>query len=234
MRTKRPRVFFALNSPYSWMAVRDLLARVPDVVHRADFIPFWEPDKTTEAALHARGAEIIYVPMSKAKHLYLLADTKRLAQERGYPLVWPVDVDPWWELPNLAWLHARRAGQAWPFYLALTEARWERGENICDPQVVRAAALACDMNPDTVLDAPSDPSLRAEGVDMLTAAYEDDIFGVPYFRLGRHRYWGLDRLEHFIAALSGPDTAAPSTKDIPAPVLAATGAFDRDTAGGCG
>ena len=44
--------------------------------------------------------------MSRAKHRYLLLDIKRLADREGLPFAWPIDIDCWWELPHLAWLHA--------------------------------------------------------------------------------------------------------------------------------
>lgn len=234
MTRRGPRVFFALRSPYSWIALRRLAELVPDAAERVEYIPFWEPDAVTEAALRERGAEIIYTPMSKAKHLYLLSDTKRLAAKHGYPMAWPIDVDPWWELPNLAWLLARRQGAAMPFYLALTEARWERGEDICDPAVVAAAGESVGLDGRALVAAPDDPSLRAEGVDMLAAAYDDDIFGIPYFRVGRHRYWGLDRLDLAVEALGGTFREPVSLDGIPEAVLATVGAYDRDSAGGCG
>jgi len=194
-------VFFSLRSPFSWMALRRLEEQLPEAFDRLEFHPFWDPDPDTLAAVRARNADFHYVQMSKAKHYYILYDTKRLAERFGYTMSWPVDVDPWWELPNYAWIAARRQGLGHPFYRELTEARWTRGENICDPQVVAAAAEKAGLDADEMLRAPEDPSIREEGVASLVEGYNDDIFGVPYFRIGRHRFWGLDRLDDFIAVL---------------------------------
>ena len=72
--------------------------------------------------------------------------------------------------------------------------------------------------------------VRAEGVDCLAAAYDDDVFGVPYLRLGRHRFWGLDRVDAFLEELARAEPSAVVTVPAGIPV----GAYDRDTAGGCG
>jgi 2-hydroxychromene-2-carboxylate isomerase len=227
--SRRPRLYFSFRSPYSWLTVRRLRQRAPDAFEAIDWIPYWDPDVRTEARLKERGAEFHYVQMSRAKHFYLLTDTKRLAATEGVPMAWPVDVDPWWELPHLAWLRARREGLAEPFYDAVTAARWERGEDICTPAVVRAAAEQAGLDPDAAAAAPDDADVREEGVGCLVSAYEDDIFGIPYLRWGRHRFWGLDRLETFLAVWGATDSVP---KIGPAPALVT--AYDHDTAGGCG
>jgi 2-hydroxychromene-2-carboxylate isomerase len=238
---RNPRVFFSFRSPFSWLAIERLRRAAPEVLDRLEWIPFWEPDPHTQRALDEKGAIVHYVPMSKAKHLYILQDTKRLARRLGLEMAWPVDVDPWWELPHLGWLRARRLGRALPFYFAVTAARWQRGEDICDPEVVRAAAAAAGLDGDAVTGAADDPEIRAEGVGCLVEAYEDDIFGVPYFRLGWHRFWGFDRVDGFLAELAeAPGSrpagaaAAAAADEVPEALRSKVGAYDTDSPGGCG
>jgi 2-hydroxychromene-2-carboxylate isomerase len=230
---RRPRLFFSFRSPYSWLTVHRLRAAVPDAVDRLDWYPYWDPDDRTSAGLAARQAELHYVQMSRAKHLYLLLDTKRLAQGLGLPMAWPIDVDCWWELPHLAYLAARRQGRAMAFYDQIIAARWGRGEDVCTPEIVRKAAEAAGLDPDLAVNAPDDESIRAEALDCLVTAYEDDVFGIPYLRLGRHRFWGYDRLDAFLDHWHGVDgrgVDASVAPPVPVPVLA----YDTDTAGGCG
>lgn len=240
-----PKLYFSLRSPFSWMALRQLEERVPDAADLIDYIPFFEPDERSAAQLAERGGEFHYVAMSKAKHLYILNDTKRLAAKFGYRMKWPVDVDPWWELPHLAWIEARRRGVHREFYQAVLTARWERGENICDPDVLRPILADAGLPVEPLLAAPHDAAIRAEGLTALLGVYEDDVFGVPYFKWGMHRFWGLDRLDDFLDLLTPalpelrarterrPPEIAPLA-GIPASALTAVGAFDHDTAGGCG
>lgn len=229
-RRRRPRLYFSLRSPYSWMAIHRLRRAVPDAFEAFEWLPYWEPDSQTGKGLAERGAEFHYTQMSRAKHLYILMDTKRLAAEAGLSMAWPVDVAPWWELPHLAWLRARHLGRAAEFYDALTAARWGRGDDICTRDVVRAAAVEAGVDPDLAVAAPDDPALRTEGLDALESAYQNDIFGVPYLLWGPHRFWGLDRVDTFLAAwrdAAGPPAAPVAAPDRDAP-------YDTDTAGGCG
>ncbi|MER7274952.1 DsbA family protein [Dactylosporangium sp. NPDC000244] len=232
MTSRAPRVYFSFRSPFSWMAVRRLCEAVPDAMTRLEFRPYWDPDPQTEAALTERGAEFHYVQMSRAKHRYILLDTKRLAARAGLRMVWPIDVDPWWELPHLAWLKARRLGRAEQFYAAATDARWEHGRDICEPVTLREVARAAGLDGDELAGAVHDPAIRAEGVDCLVAAYHDDVFGIPYCIAGRDRFWGLDRLDDFVAALHAHPSPEPE-RDAGRPAPAGA-AYDTDTAGGCG
>lgn len=195
---RRPRLYFSFRSPYSWLTLHRLRAEVPEALDELDFFPYWDPDERTSKGLSELGGEFHYVQMSRAKHLYMLLDTKRLAKQQGLAMAWPIDIDPWWELPHLAWLQARRAGRAWEFYDAVVEARWERGEDICEAPVIRAAAEQAGLNPYLMTAAPSDPSIREEADGCLYQAYLDDIFGIPYLKWGRQRFWGFDRLDAFL------------------------------------
>ncbi|WP_077801289.1 2-hydroxychromene-2-carboxylate isomerase [Streptomyces sp. JHA26] len=197
-----PRLYFSLRSPFSWMAVRRLEERLPNAEELIEYVPFTEPDDISMAELTRRGGEFHYIAMSKAKHLYILADTKRLAAKYGYAMKWPLDTgDEWWELPHLGWLKARELGVHREYYRAVMAARWERGEDICDREELRRILLEAGLDGDTLVSAPEDPAIREQGVQALMEVYEDDVFGVPYFKLGRHRFWGLDRLDDFVTAL---------------------------------
>jgi 2-hydroxychromene-2-carboxylate isomerase len=230
-----PRLYFSFRSPFSWLLVWRLRRCLPDMHERIDLIPFWEPDPRTERALLERQALMHYVDMSRAKHLYILQDTKRLAARLGLRIAWPVDVEPWWEPSHLGWLRARRLGRAVEFYDAVTVARWERGENISDPAVVARLAASVGLDGDAVADAPGDPDVRAEGVECLARAYDDDVFGVPYLRLGWQRFWGYDRLDDFLQAYLEPTAPGREPLEgVPAELQRRVGAYDTDTAGGCG
>ncbi len=238
---RKPRVYFSFRSPFSWMALRRLSERVGDLDDAFELVPFFEPDAASAQQLADRGGSFLYTPMSKAKHLYILNDTKRLATRLGYQLVWPVDVDPWWELPHLAWIRARREGTQRTLYEAVTRARWERGEDICDHDRLGAVLSDAGLDPGPLLAAPADPTIREEGVEALLKVYRDDVFGVPYFRSGPHKFWGLDRVDDFVefledrpGGLGSLGTGLDQGSPVPQAALAAVGAYDHDTAGGCG
>lgn len=239
MKRRTARLYFSLRSPFSWMAVRRLEERLPDADRHIEYVPFSEPDEISTAALEARGGKVLYTAMSKAKHLYILNDTKRLAAKFGYAMKWPVDEGRlWWDLPHLAWIAAKEMGVHREFYAAVMAARWERGENICDREALRSICAAAGLDADALVAAPEDQRIRDLNTEALMRIYNDDVFGVPYFTYGRERFWGLDRLDDFLAAMA----AAPPVdgdpwalgESVPERVLERVGAADHDTAGGCG
>jgi hypothetical protein len=107
-----------------------------------------------------------------------------------------------------------------------------------------------------------DAAVRSEALDCLAQAFQDDIFGVPYFRVGHHRFWGLDRVQGFVdVLLSGAairekqtlgDTSSAGYKKVlvtheeqagvepnslclePLNAGSPFCAYDTDAAGGCG
>jgi 2-hydroxychromene-2-carboxylate isomerase len=237
MKHKRPRFYFSFRSPYSWLAARYIGKRTHLPESEIEYIPFWEPDAVSLELLQVRGGEWLYTPMSKAKHLYILEDVKRLVTRAGCSITWPVDVEPWWDLPHLAWLAARRVGKEREFFWAVYRARWEEGKDICCRSVIRQLARDCRLDPEMLAAAPEDPSIREEGTEALYRCYRDSVFGVPFFILGRERFWGVDRAEDFVRRLEMTTLADPATASVEPLLVSAAGPgsfYESDHAGGCG
>lgn len=241
MTAKPPRFYFSLRSPYSWLAHRTLLRDYPEVAGAVEWIPFWEPDARSDAALQAGGDTFPYSAMSRAKHLYILQDVRRLATAADAAMQWPVDVDPVWEVPHLAYLLADDLGAGRAFVAAAYRARWERGENICDPAVVRDLADELGLPGDRLAAAVEDDELRARGVEVLRRVCRDGVFGVPFFVHRFTRFWGVDRLADFAAHLRSVGVTADDPADDPGglpglqPVTVGLGrSSDEGHAGGCG
>jgi 2-hydroxychromene-2-carboxylate isomerase len=229
------RFYFSLRSPYSWLAWHDLLTGHPQLLERIDLRPFWEPDELSEKLLAEAGGRFLYTPMTKEKHLYILHDVRRLAAERGLSVVWPVDeVQPCWEVPHLAYLAAERRGVGPAFISAAYRTRWQQGRNICDPEVIGSLASELGMDPAQLSTAVDESSLRSAGAGRLLDLYVDSVFGVPYFRHGYQRYWGLDRFPLFVAGLSAEPAADRASGSSPSVATACVRATDWGHAGGCG
>lgn len=226
----QPRWYLSLRSPYSWLTLHDAPSRHPDLWRDSELRVFFEPDERTRADLEPHRAAVPYVPMSRAKHLYILRDVARLARERGLRPTWPVDRDPVWEVPSLPVLVALRsdpaAGRA--LALRLTRARWEEAQDICDRQVVARCATECGLSPD-LGNSVDDPAARELGVSALRAVHEDGVFGVPYVVVGREPFWGLDRLADAAAAHAARRAPGRGDQRIGAGTVS-----DGDHAGGCG
>jgi 2-hydroxychromene-2-carboxylate isomerase len=237
------KFYFSLRSPYSWLAYHDLRLRYRPLGDRVEWIPFWEPDELSLRLLAEAGGQFVYTPMSRAKHLYVLQDVRRLAHERGLAFTWPVDRSPWWEVPHLAYLVAHRQGRGPEFIAAALRARWQDGRDICDRDTVGEIATAIGLDPADLRGAVEVPNVRAEGVAALLAIYRDGVFGVPFFVRGYDKYWGVDRLPAFVEAVRAADVQE-AADDPPAPVLAGVSAdpagsaellaTDGGHAGGCG
>ncbi|SOD62592.1 2-hydroxychromene-2-carboxylate isomerase [Streptomyces zhaozhouensis] len=200
MARRPPRWYFSFRSPYSWLAYHDLLTHYPDVADGVEWLPFWEPEETFAKELAGDGIALPYATMSKAKHLYILQDVRRLTAERGLTMVWPIDREPRWEVAHLAYLVAQDAGRGREFVDAVYRARWERGRNISDPATMAEVGEELGLDPAPLADAADDPEIRERGLLALRALDRDDVFGVPFFIQGHDKFWGVDRLPGFAAA----------------------------------
>jgi 2-hydroxychromene-2-carboxylate isomerase len=228
------RWYASLRSPYSWLALHDATTRYRDFWEACELRLFFEPDRSSSAALTEAGGSFPYVPMSRAKHFYILRDVARLAAARGLRPVWPVDRDPVWEVPTLAVLGAAEQGDAAARELTvrLSRARFEQGADICDPDIVAAVLTGCGLDP-ALARRTDDEQLRAAGLRELLGVHQDGVFGVPFFVVGREPFWGLDRLD----AAAWAASALPVDRGVPppsGPLLPVPAGADLGPAGGCG
>ncbi|WP_326640864.1 DsbA family protein [Streptosporangium sp. NBC_01755] len=230
-KPKRLKWYFSLRSPYSWIAYRDLLAHHPDVLAAVEWLPMWEPGEECSRLVAEQGIELPYTVMSKAKHLYILQDVRRLARARGLTMTWPVDKDPEWDVAHLGYLAALDEGKGEEFVAATYRARWENGLNISDPDVVAAVAKEIGLDPVRIAGAHEDPLMQARSVAYLKNIEKDGVFGVPMFMNGRDKFWGADRVLDFVASVRG--TWAPQPEPIET-VVPPAAAGDAGHAGGCG
>ena len=227
-----PRWYFSLRSPYSWLAHHDLLTRYPDLAATVEWRPFWEPDQRSLAMLTEAGGRFPYVENSRPKARYILQDVRRLAAQRGLVVSWPVDRQPCWEVAHLAYLVARRTGHGPAFVARVYQARWQEGRDISDPATIAAIAGELGLPPAELAGAADHPLVRAEGLQALLAIDRDGVFGVPFFVLGFEKFWGVDRLALFAAAVREQASGSAGGPQEPAPE--AEPAADLGHAGGCG
>lgn len=200
---KPVRFYFSFRSPYSWLAERLIAERHADLRDQCEFIPYWEPDAETARRLAEKNAKFLYRAMTREKHLYILKDIKRQVAKYGYRIAWPIDRQPWWERPHLAYLAAERQGRGPAFSSLVYRARFEQGRDICDETVIGDIAEEAGLDRAALLSAPDDSELRDKGAEGLRRADRDGIFGVPFMAVGHDRFWGVERLPDFVEALSG-------------------------------
>jgi 2-hydroxychromene-2-carboxylate isomerase len=238
-RTKRPpRWYFSLRSPYSWFAFREMSERFPDVLDTVEWIPYWDPNPETERLLAADGARLAYSQMTRAKNFYILQDARRWSRARGWPMKWPIDRDPNWEVAHLPYFPAAAAGLGRSYVEAMSRARWELGEDITDRATVSRVATEIGLPAAELVAAIDDPAIREQGARCLAGAAADGLFGVPFFVCGAEKFWGVERVGAFAATVRGEPVTAVS--EVPWQVSAAELAepagvgADGGHAGGCG
>lgn len=233
-RRTGPRWYFSLRSPYSWLAHRQLTERHPDIAAALEWRPFWEPDARGASLLAAAGGRFPYTPMSKDKHLYILADVRRLARGMGLEPGWPVDRHPVWEVPHLAYLAAADRDRGPQFIRRAYEVRWQEGRDICDRAVMDELGAELGLPSGLLAGAADDDELRARGTQALLAVDSDGVFGVPFFVNGRERFWGVDRLDAFVRSLVGDPRWAPDGGTPATPPVGLGAGGDQGHPGGCG
>jgi len=203
-----PRFYFSFRSPYSWLASRLLKDRYGIDHSRIEYIPSWEPDEITLQLLSDLGGKVIYNSITRQKHFYILQDIKRMAAHFGYCMTWPIDRQPRWELPHLGYLAACQQGKGREFFWSVYRARWEKGQDICSPETIGPLAEDLELDPDAITSAPRNENLRQAGAEALFRCYRDGVFGVPFFIIGYEKFWGIDRVDMFVAALNRSTNAA--------------------------
>jgi 2-hydroxychromene-2-carboxylate isomerase len=201
-RPKALRCYFSLRSPYSWLALRDLDRRGLHVGTQLDYVPYFEPAGPLKDRLIEVGGRILYVPMSREKHRYILGDVKRIMKRKGIEPVWPIDDSPDWSIPHLIYLACPTPQLARNFIFAAMEARWLAGADIWRWEWARERldSLAGADAAQRVVAAAQGVEVAERAVSALVQAYRDDVFGVPFFVAGRERFWGADRLDAFLEA----------------------------------
>jgi len=142
--------------------------------------------------------------MARERQFYILQDVRRLSRHLRYPMKWPIDPpDVSWELPHRALLAAEHLGRGNEARRAIFAARWERGENVCDPSTLESILHPIDLPGPTELDSVPGGS-RAEAFASLRKACGKGIFGLPTFIAGKERFWGVDRLAFALNAAALP------------------------------
>ena len=191
----RVRFYFCFRSPYSWFAVHRLAQVLEGLPVALELVPNWEPNPDLRAALRERNVIGHYAPWHPFKRRYMFQDVRRLAAGYGLRLTWPIDRDPDWARPHLAFLYARAQGVAERFLHAVFAARFERGGDVTDAAELCALGASCGLDGDALLAALTDGRYDAEVLRLFEQAALDQVFGWPFFVLGIERFWGNDRLE---------------------------------------
>lgn len=210
------RCYFSFRSPYAWLAMRHLDTLGWGIGSALEYLPYFEPPESIKARLAELGGSVLYRPMSRQHHFYILTDVKRTLRDSGLTLKWPIDEAPDWSIPHLAYLACPHDAARRHFARTLMEVRWLHGRCIWDWEEVHRLlyTLLGKVEADQTVRRARTEALLEQAVQVLYRAYLDDVFGVPYFIVGREKFWGNDRVEPFLSALTQGAGTAPTGANL--------------------
>lgn len=189
--------YFVLNSPWSYLAARQLGGIVERTNAELRLKPVQLP-----TLFAATGGQLLR-DRSPARQAYRLQELARWSQWLGVPMhVQPTHFPVDESLAVGTVLATIDAGfNALPLTVALGKALWTDNLNLADEAVVRDALVAT-LLPAKLLDKAGAPS----HADTLVANTEDavraNVFGVPSCVVGDEVFWGQDRLDFVERALN--------------------------------
>ena len=149
MTSEKPRVYHSFRSPYSRLGLH--------IVHNAkidvDLIPFTGPPD---------GVAFSDPTQNRAKMLYYMQDAPRMTARAGLPMASPKPFDVDFGPADRALVAASRDGLGLAFAIALSDARWGRGENVSDLSVLENAATSIGWATENVSAAQRDAEITEE------------------------------------------------------------------------
>ncbi|MBT0962212.1 2-hydroxychromene-2-carboxylate isomerase [Denitromonas iodatirespirans] len=191
--------YFVLNSPWSYLAARQL----GGIVERTGAELRLRPVQLPKLFAATGGLQLRDRP--PARQAYRLQELARWSRHLGVPMHiqpthFPVDE----RLAVGAVLAALAAGhEALPLTVAFGQALWTDNRNLADEAVV-ADLLASANLPASLLAEARDPRHDATLAANTEATIAANVFGVPSCVIGNEVFWGQDRLDFVERALTQP------------------------------
>lgn len=190
--------FLALQSPFVYLAG----TRPAEIAARHGATLVYKPLDALQ--LFPRTGGRVRADRHPSRNDYSAMDRARLARKLGLKL----DAQPMFAAANPApaayaviAAQAAGGGDLAGLVAALSRAMWAEGRDISDDEVIRAALGAHGF----------DPKVADKGMLMAAETYAANleeavnrgVFGVPFFVVGEHKFWGQDRLDDLDLHLAG-------------------------------
>jgi 2-hydroxychromene-2-carboxylate isomerase len=132
-----------------------------------------------------------------------MAEVERRASAYGLPpIAWP---DPWPGNTLTAMrvaTFAKQTGRTVSFSLAAFRQAFAAGRDLSDPDNVAIAGAACELHPRALLKAAQTEVVKSALREATERAGDLGVRGVPSLLVGDEVYWGDDRLEEGVEAVS--------------------------------
>lgn len=174
--------FFSFRSPYSYLALPQILA-LTDALHVPLLIKPILP-------MVMRG-----IPLNMAKRRYVLNDCKREAERLGIPFAPVCDpIGPGIEYCLAIYPYAEQAGHAHTYLQAISEGIWSQGADVSQhkvlAQLVRRAGLQWSEAQSYLKNRSWQTSVQQNHQELESLG----LWGVPSFSYRNKALWGQDRI----------------------------------------
>jgi 2-hydroxychromene-2-carboxylate isomerase len=195
--SKTVEFLFDLGSPTTYLAYTQLPAICEQTDSQLIYIPI-----LLGGVFKATGnASPATIP---AKGRHMIQDLDRYARRYGVPLKF----NPHFPINTLMLMRAVTGIQLHhperfvAFIDCLFKALWVDGRNLNDPATVAAVLSDNGFDPNEVLALTTDETVKAMLKDNTEKAVQRGVFGVPSMFVDNQLYFGQDRLDFVLEALS--------------------------------
>ncbi|WP_347907906.1 2-hydroxychromene-2-carboxylate isomerase [Pseudomonas grandcourensis] len=195
--SKTVEFLFDLGSPTTYLAYTQLPAICEQTDSQLIYIPI-----LLGGVFKATGNASPATIPAKGRHMIL--DLDRYARRYGVPLKF----NPHFPINTLMLMRAVTGIQLHhperfvAFIDCLFKALWVDGRNLNDPATVAAALNDNGFDPNEVLALTADETVKATLKDNTEKAVQRGVFGVPSMFVDDQLYFGQDRLDFVLEALS--------------------------------
>ncbi len=195
---KRLEFFFDYGSPYSYLANSQLGGLVQrtgcELVHRPMLLG---------GVFKATGNRSPAMEPVEAKRRYGAVEMRRFVALYGCPFRpnphFPIDT-----LRIMRAAHAALREGVFPaFHRAVFPAFWAEEVNLGDPDELSRVLLEAGLDAVALVEAASDPEVKASLRATTEEAVGRGVFGAPTFFVGDEMFFGADRLGFVETALAG-------------------------------
>ncbi|CAN7321633.1 2-hydroxychromene-2-carboxylate isomerase [Pseudomonas umsongensis] len=195
--SKTVEFYFDLGSPATYLAYTQL----PKICEQTDSQLVYVPILLGGVFKATGNASPATVP---AKGRYMFIDLDRYAKRYGVPL----KINPHFPINTLVLMRAvtgmqmRHPERFAAFVDCLFKALWIEGRNLNDPATVGAVLSENGFDPQEILALSAEEDVKSALKDTTEKAVQRGVFGAPSMFVGEQLFFGQDRLDFVIEALS--------------------------------
>lgn len=195
--SKTVEFFFDLGSPSTYLAYTQL----PKICAQTGSQLIYQPMLLGGVFKATGNASPITIP---AKGRYMLHDLERYAKRYDVPL----NFNPHFPVNTLLLMRAvtgmqlRRPEHFLDFIDCLFRALWVDKRNLNDPATVAAVLMENGFDPTEILALTNDEEVKAALKDKTEQALQRGVFGAPSMFVDNQLFFGQDRLDFVLEALS--------------------------------